>query len=244
MATPKTCSTPGTAIAVKNELLKLVNHEKANFYPRFFKTGKGEYGEGDQFLGVVVPDQRRIARKPAFQNLPLDEVKKLLADPYHECRLTALFILVGQFESADNAAGRKKVCDFYLAQLDRVNNWDLVDSSAHKILGPQLEQSHYRRRLNQLADSGDLWRQRVAVIATLHLIKIGEFGLTLELCERFLDHAHDLIHKATGWMLREIGKQDQQVLAAFLNRFHKKMPRAMLRYAIEHFDPNRRKKWM
>jgi 3-methyladenine DNA glycosylase AlkD len=158
--------------------------------------------------------------------------------------LTALFILVGQFESADNAAGRKKVCDFYLAQLDRVNNWDLVDSSAHKILGPQLEQSHYRRRLNQLADSGDLWRQRVAVIATLHLIKIGEFGLTLELCERFLDHAHDLIHKATGWMLREIGKQDQQVLAAFLNRFHKKMPRAMLRYAIEHFDPNRRKKWM
>lgn len=230
-----------TAAAVKRELKKFINKEKAAFYPSFFKTGKGEYGEGDKFLGVVVPDQRKIANR--FKSLPTTEIKKLLNDPYHECRLTALFILVKQFEKAD-AKERRSICDFYVSNLDRVNNWDLVDSSAHKILGPQLSESKDRKLLYRLAKSKHLWRERVSVIATLHLIKERDFGDTLKLCEMFLSHPHDLMHKATGWMLREVGKLDQKVLIGFLNKFHKQMPRTMLRYSLEHFDKKERVKWM
>ena len=231
-----------TAAAVKRELKTLINPEKAAFYPSFFKTGKGEYGEGDKFLGVVVPDQRKVARQ--FKSLPLKQIEKLLDDPYHECRLTGILILVNQYEKCRDADERKAICDFYVSKLDRVNNWDLVDSSAQKILGPQLYDSKDRRLLYRLAKSKHLWRERVAVIATLYFIKHDDFADTLKLCEQMLNHQHDLMHKATGWMLREIGKRNRQVLEAFLDRWHEKMPRTMLRYSIEHFSKSDRKKWM
>lgn len=228
---------------VRQALTEKANPEKAAFFPRFFKCGPGEYGEGDQFLGVTVPEQRKVARR--FKNLPLSSLEELLDDPYHECRLTALFILVHQYQGAKKDPERRRhLCEFYLSKLDRVNNWDLVDSSAHKILGPQLEPQSDRALLYELADSGHLWRQRVAVIATLHFIRNHDFEDVLRLSEHFLDHPHDLIHKACGWMLREAGKKDPEVLRGFLALHHKRMPRTALRYAIEKLEPDERKKWM
>ncbi len=236
-------SAPLTAAAVKRELKQHIIPEKAAFFPRFFKTGKGEYGEGDKFLGVIVPQQRKTAQK--FKDLGLKEITKLLNDSYHECRLTGVLILVKQYEgSKKDPRRRQELCDFYVSQLDRVNNWDLVDSSAHKILGPQLFATGERKLLYKLAKSKHLWRERVSVIATMYFIKQGEFEDTLKLCEHFMGHKHDLMHKATGWMLREIGKQDVKLLEGFLDQWHDQMPRTMLRYAIEHFSKNKRARWM
>lgn len=217
-----------------------IDPEKAEFYPRFFKTGKGEYGEGDRFLGVTVPKQRRIARQ--FRDLPRKEVAKLLADRHHECRLTALLILVEQYQRGD-AATQQDIAEFYLDNLDRVNNWDLVDSSAHKILGPHLE-NRERSLLDELATSDDLWKQRVAIIATLHFIGQNDFRDTKRIARTLLDHEHDLIHKAVGWMLREMGKRDRKELETFLKPRYKKMPRTMLRYAIEKLPETQRKKYL
>lgn len=231
-----------TAAAVRRELKTRINPEKAAFYPRFFKAGPGEYAEGDKFLGVVVPDQRKVARQ--FRNLPRSQVDKLLDDPYHECRLTGLLILVHQFEQADDETLRKEILDYYLNRTDAVNNWDLVDASAHKILGNWLTDQTNRKILDRLSRSRNLWEQRIAVIATLPLIKQGEFDDTLRLCERLMDHPHDLIHKATGWMLREAGKENPKVLDAFLNQHAANMPRTMLRYAIEKMPESKRKKYL
>ena len=229
-----------TKASVKAALKQYVDPEKAAFYPRFFKTGKGEYGEGDCFLGVTVPNQRKVAKQ--FKALSSDEVCKLLDDKHHECRLTALLILVEQFRRADKKE-RKRIFDLYFMKVDRINNWDLVDASAHKIVGPHLEDKS-RSFLHNLAKTDHLWKQRIAMIATYHFIQQDDFQDTVKLSRYFLTHEHDLIHKASGWMLREVGKRDKSVLKAFLDRHHKRMPRTMLRYAIERLPDQRRKAYL
>ena len=245
-------SSPGSATEVRRELRALADPVKAAFFPRFFKAGPGEYAEGDRFLGVTVPKQRKLAKR--YRELPRRSVRSLLRDPYHECRLTALLILVLQFEGASRKprgattaeqleTERNDIARFYLDHLDFVNNWDLVDSSAHKILGPWLEDRD-RSLLDALAASGHLWRQRVAVIATLHFIKQGDFTDLLRLAETLRDHEHDLIHKAVGWMLREVGERERAIEESFLARHYRRMPRTMLRYAIEKFPEARRKAYL
>lgn len=229
-----------TASDVRLELRALANPEKAALYPRFFKAGPGEYAEGDRFLGVTVPKQREVARN--HRSLALRSVRSLLRDPFHECRLTALLILVLQFERGKGAE-REGIVRFYLEHLDFVNNWDLVDASAHKILGRWLE-TRDRSVLYELAASGHLWRQRVAMIATYHFIKRGDFRDALSLAAQLLDHEHDLIHKAVGWMLREVGNRDRAIEEKFLAAHYRRMPRTMLRYAIEKFDPPVRKAYL
>ena len=225
---------------VRVELRSLADPQKAALYPRYFKAGAGEYAEGDRFLGVTVPKQRRVARR--YEALPWRSIQSLLRDPFHECRLTALLILVRRFERGTETQ-RERIVNFYLDHLDFVNNWDLVDSSAHKILGAWLEHRD-RSVLYELAASGHLWRQRVAVIATFHFIANDDFEDSLALATQLRDHEHDLIHKAVGWMLREIGNRDRSVEEAFLAEHHRKMPRTMLRYAIEKFEPARRKAYL
>ena len=239
----ETPPTPADANAVVAALEELIDPEKARFLPRFFRTGPGEYGEGDRFLGVTVPLQRNVARR--FAALDRAEVARLLASPFHEARLTGLLVLVQQFAKAD-AGGREALITFYLAHLDAVNNWDLVDLSAPKILGTWLlgQPSEARRLLHRLARSGDLWRQRVAMLATLPLIKTDQFADALAIAEVLLHHHHDLIHKAVGWMLREVGKRDLDVELAFLDAHGEAMPRTMLRYAIEKFAPDLRRRYL
>lgn len=213
--------------------------QKAKASAWFFKTGKGQYGEGDQFIGVTVPEQRKVARQ--FKDLPLAEIEKLVASPIHEHRLTALIILVGQYQTRKKMDDERLIVDFYLTHLDGVNNWDLVDTSASYILGDWiLDHPKDRKILDVLAASGDLWKERVAMIATAPLIKAGDYQTTLQLAKQFLTHTHDLMHKATGWMLREVGKQDQPILEAFLDAHAVVMPRTMLRYAIEKFPKKSR----
>ena len=227
---------------IKQELLQYVEPEKAEFYPRFFQTGEGGYAEGDQFIGVRVPNQRRVAKK-YFQKISLDELKRLLHDPVHEYRSTALIILVHKFQKAKLDDEQAEIAKFYTSNLDYVNNWDLVDFSADKILGAYLFDKD-RSLLYELAESGHLWRQRTAVIATFYFIRQNDFGDTLKLAERLLDHEHHLIHKAVGWMLREIGNRDPVVELEFLEKHYRQMPRTMLRYAIEKFEPKLRQKFL
>lgn len=208
--------------------------EKAAFFPRFFKTGPGEYGEGDQFLGVKVPDQRKIA-KSVYKEISLAEIETLIHDAYHEVRLTGVMILVYRYEKLKSDDERKELVDFYLSNLKWVNNWDLVDSSCHQILG-HYYLSRDKSLFYQLAAKDHLWSQRVAMVSTYYWIKRGEFEDALALAEKLLNHPHDLIHKAVGWMLREIGNQDYSVEFDFLEKHYSKMPRTMLRYAIEKFD--------
>lgn len=215
------------------------NPEKAAFFPRFFKSLPGGYGEGDKFLGVIVPVQRKIA-KSVYKEISLEEIAELLRDKYHEVRLTALFILVYRYQKITSAAEQKEVVDFYLAHLNFVNNWDLVDSSCHPILG------HYylnreKSLFYELAESDDLWSQRCAMISSYYWIKRRHFEDALALAEKLLSHEHDLIQKAVGWMLREIGNKDFEVEMGFLKKYYTTMPRTTLRYAIEKFDPELRK---
>lgn len=231
-------------------LEQFVRPDKAEFFPGFFQAYAGGYGEGDCFLGVVVPDQRKVARQ--FQELSLAHVRKLLHSKWHECRLTGLFILVKQFERSmksylkdNDSEDAKALVDFYLANLEGVNNWDLVDSSAHKILGTWLlHHPSERKVLTRLSRSKVLWEQRIAVIATMPLVHAGEFDELLVLAEKYLDHPHDLMHKAVGWLLREAGKQDERVLKAFLKEHVTSMPRTMLRYAIEKLPQQQRQRWL
>jgi 3-methyladenine DNA glycosylase AlkD len=225
---------------IKAELKEISDPDKALHLARFFKTGKGEYGEGDVFWGITVPAQRAIAKMHA--DASLDDIKKLLHEPVHECRLTALLILVQQYLKCNDST-RKSITDFYLSNTERINNWDLVDLTADKILGHYLMDKD-RKILYKLAESASLWEQRIAVISTHHFIKHKDFNDTLNLCEKLMFHKHDLIHKATGWMLREAGKRDLDVLSGFLDKHHKSMPRTMLRYAIEKLDDNQKKKYM
>ena len=228
-----------TASSVKIELNSLADEAKARKLSRFFRTGKGQYGEGDIFLGITVPDQRKIARRHA--DLPLHEIEALLENSIHEYRLTALLILIEQYQNNPSTAA--EIAEFYLNKTERINNWDLVDLSCYKILGHYLE-NRDRSILYELAASGNLWKQRIALVSTYHFIKNGDFADTLKLCEMLIGHEHDLIHKASGWMLRETGKKDLEVLRTFLDRFHKIMPRTMLRYSIEKLDKAEKIKYM
>lgn len=234
-----------TAAAVRESLRRLSNREKAEFFPRFFKSDPENPSEGDFFLGVTVPEQRLVAQ--AFRDLPLPELERLLAETTHEFRLTALIILVNRFTKSRDVDEKRGLKDFYLAHLDAVNYWDLVDVSAHKILGEWLVALPAAERLSilePLADSTDWWRQRVAVVACFPLIRRSEFAEILWLAETFLDHPHDLIKKAVGWMLREAGKRDLDFLRVFLQEHAADMPRVMLRYSIEKMTPEERGKWL
>ncbi len=219
------------AVIIKQELHSIADPEIAAHSSRFFKTGPGEYGEGDKFLGIRTPELRKIDRK--YHQLPLNEIKHLIRSPYHEERLLALFILTYKFPKSDKQE-QKQIYDFYLTNIRYINNWDLVDSSAPKIIGVWLMDKP-KELLYKLAESDNLWERRISMLATLHFIKNGQFEDTLKIADLPLGDDHDLIHKAVGWMLREIGNRDQNRLKEFLKSRHEKMPRTMLRYAIEKF---------
>jgi 3-methyladenine DNA glycosylase AlkD len=230
-----------TLQSIKEDLNHHANKEKAEFLSGFFKAHPGGYGEGDRFIGVVVPAQRGIAKK-IFRELSLGEVEKLLRDEIHEYRLTALFIIVYKYEKSEEPE-RRSIVDLYLRNISHINNWDLVDASAEKILGPHLINGD-RKILYDFAHSDDLWKQRIAIMTTFHFIRNHRYEDTLKIAEILLNHPHDLIHKATGWMLREIGNRDFNVEYAFLKRHYRKMPRTMLRYAIEKFDEELRQRFL
>ena len=221
------------------ELRACAREDKRDILPRFFKTGKGEYGEGDMFLGVVVPDTRKVAK--SHKDVSLDVVEAMLESQWHECRLCALLILVERFKSHPD-----EVVEFYLSHTGGINNWDLVDLSAPYILGSYLvgKPDMRGRLLYGLAASANMWEQRIAVVSTLMLIRHGQFDDTMMLAEMFLQTRHDLMRKAVGWMLREVGKRDEQRLVAFLEAYKSVMPRTMLRYAVEKFPPHQRAYFM
>ncbi|MCE2595937.1 DNA alkylation repair protein [Motilimonas cestriensis] len=218
--------------ALLNELKQHIEPEKAAFFPQFFKAFPGGYGEGDQFWGIRVPPLRKLAKK--YRQLPLNKVEILITSPIHEQRLLALFILRLQFEKGDTDT-QHAIIDFYLTHLAGVNNWDLVDGSAPYLLGTWLLDKD-TQLLWTMANSEQLWSQRIAVMSSFAFIKQGRYQLTLDLAAHLLQHPHDLMHKAIGWMLREIGKRDLATELAFLDQHYTNMPRTMLRYAIEKFD--------
>ncbi|MGE5238287.1 MAG: DNA alkylation repair protein [Chloroflexota bacterium] len=222
------------------DLRRLADPEKARILSSFFKTGKGQYGEGDRFLGIAVPDQRRTARK--YAGLSLGELQTLLSSEIHEHRLTALLILVDRCRKADGR-GRKEIVDFYLRNIRYVNSWDLVDLSAEKILGEYLDDCE-KTILYELARSRNVWERRIAIMATFAFIRKVRFDDTLKLAELLLRDPHELIHKAVGWMLREVGKRDMAAEERFLMRFYRDMPRTMLRYAVERFEEKKRKRYL
>jgi len=231
------------AKTISKALLAFATKEKAEFLPRFFKTGKGEYGEGDRFHGVVVPDQRKVANK--YSSITSKEtIVELLHSPFHEERLTGVFILCNKFNEAKKTGKEKEWYDLYLKMAERINNWDLVDASAHIIVGQYLEDKD-RSILYKLAKENSLWKNRIAVVATWHFIrKNSDLKDILQLSEIMLTHKHDLMHKATGWMLREGWKKDAKQIEKFLDKFATQMPRTMLRYAIEKMEETKRKGYL
>jgi 3-methyladenine DNA glycosylase AlkD len=227
------------------------NPAQAAHLMRFFKTGPGQYGEGDRFLGLKVPITRALS-KPYRGRLSLADYAIFLASEWHEVRLGALLLMGDQADALSKTgdAGRlHKLAAFYDQHLERANNWDLVDLSVCEILGPYWATAKPSNReirdfLMTWADSGNLWRERAAMVATHSMQRMGSLDETFWLVERFISHSHDLMHKACGWMLREAGKRDVEALRAFLAKFHQQLPRTALRYAIEHMDSDERKKWM
>lgn len=229
-----------TAEFIISELRSIANPEKAAFLQHFFKTGKGEYGEGDLFLGLTNPLTRSVAK--ANKQTPLPELQKLLDSPYHEARLAALVIMVEQFKKAKEEK-RKALFDLYIKNTSRINNWDLVDVTCPHVVGLYLVDKD-RSILYELADSPLLWDQRIAMVSTVAFIRRKEYDDTLALAEKFISHKHDLMHKAVGWMLREVGKRDKDTLMEFLERNARILPRTALRYAIEHFTAPERMYFM
>ena len=228
------------AARIRQELETYIDPVKREVLTRFFKTGKGQYGEGDKFLGVTVPNARSVAKM--HKDEPFGVLAALLQSPWHECRLCALLVLVERFKKSDEKE-RKAIYDFYLSQTSRINSWDLVDLSAPGIVGEYLKDKS-REDLYRLAESSLLWDQRIAVVATYTLIKNHDFIDILALSERLLHHEHDLMRKAVGWMLREMGKRNKDLLVQFLEKHCKTMPRTMLRYAIEKFPDEERREFM
>ncbi|MFZ2523194.1 MAG: DNA alkylation repair protein [Minisyncoccia bacterium] len=223
-----------------SELKKLGNPKKAKASSWFFKTGKGQYGEGDVFLGVTVPEQRKIAKN--FFSLSISEIQKLLDSEIHEARLTGLLILVSQYKKTDDR-NKKKIVNFYLKNSKKINNWDLVDSSAPYILGDYLLKNN-RGILYKYVRSKNLWQRRISIVSTMALISKGHFDDTLRVSTLLLTDKEDLIHKAVGWMLREVGKKSENTLENFLLENVSIMPRTTLRYAIERFSEQDRKKFL
>ena len=225
-----------TAKEIQQELEMYIDPVKKEYLPKFFKTGKGQYGEGDKFLGIVVPNVRLVAKKHREESF--ETVKELMRSEYHECRLCGLLILVERFKKNDEK-DRKEIYEFYLSQTERINNWDLVDLTCRDIVGEYLVDKD-RSLLYRLAESENLWEQRISIVSTWAFIRRNDFGDTLELSERLIGHKHDLMHKAVGWMLREVGKKERQTLTDFLERNATRLPRTALRYAIEHYpEPER-----
>jgi len=221
---------------IRKEIAKQKNPAQAMVLQRFFKTGKGEYGEGDVFFGIKVPEQRKIAKQ--FKYLSLDDLKTLIHSKVHEERLISAFILVDKYKSGDEKKN-KIIFDFYLKNRKGINNWDLVDLSAPKIVGAYLIDKE-KDLLYKFAHSKDLWEKRISIISTQTFIREHFFEDTLNISEILIQDKHDLIHKAVGWMLREIGNRDLETEEEFLKKFYKKMPRTMLRYAIEKFPEQKR----
>ena len=221
---------------LKSTLQDLADDDKAKIMMRFFKTGKGEYGEGDILLGISVPNQRLIA-KEFYQQVSLNDIKNLLNSNIHEYRLTALLMLVSKYEKSKDELVRKEIIDFYLAQTSQINNWDLVDTSCYKILGHYCFHQKREELLFELANSEDLWEKRIAIVSTMYFIKQKSFSIVPEIVLKNLNHSHDLMHKANGWMLREMGKMDEEKLIEFLDEYTLQMPRTTLRYALEKIDP-------
>lgn len=224
---------------LRKELREYGSKEKKEILQRFFKTGKGEYGEGDVFLGVVVPDQRKLAKK--YESLNFEEIKDLINSKIHEERLTGLLILVEKYKK--NVDERKKIYEFYIENINGINNWDLVDLSAPNIVGEWILDKD-KRVLKDLVKSDNIWKRRIAIVSTYSLIRKGKFEETLDISKILLKDKHDLIHKAVGWMLREVGKREEKKLIEFLDENYKIMPRTMLRYSIERFPEDKRKKYM
>ncbi|MGM0626066.1 MAG: DNA alkylation repair protein [Bacteroidota bacterium] len=231
------------ASVIMQELKQLEDMKRAHKQQSFFKTGKGDYGEGDIFLGVKVPWQRKISKRH-YANTETEDIRTLLSSPVHEHRLTGTFILVLKYQKTRDKAEKENLKDVYLDNTAAFNNWDLVDSSAHHILGHWLHDKSDKKILYHLARSEDLWEQRIAMIACMYDIKKGRFETAFDIAEILLYHKHDLIHKAVGWMLREIGKKDADAEESFLKKHYREMPRTMLRYAIERFPDEKRQAYL
>lgn len=253
-----------TLEALLADLHKFINPKKAAFLPTFFKTGIGQYGEGDQFLGIMVPNVRKIVKM--YSGVSRSIVEKLLESPWHEERLCGVLLLVDEYEQATKSikklqkrthlsnsysiqeirAIQKEIAEYYLYKSTRINNWDLVDLSARKIIGCEMLLCSPEKRtlLYQLSQSNLLWDQRIAIVSTYALIRENQFEDTIKLSKIFIHHPHDLMHKACGWMLREVGKRDKDTLVEFLEEHKEAMPRTMLRYAIEKFSKEERDYYM
>lgn len=227
-------------LEIQKELRGLSDPERARQCQRFFKTGKGEYGEGDVFLGLTMP-QTRIVAKKYFGGVGLAEIQELVKSEFHEVRMCALVMLVYKYEKFVDL--RKEIYDFFLKNTKYINNWDLVDVTIPKTVGAYLVDND-RSILSKLVTSPDLWERRIAVLATFAFIRLNDFKDSLRIAEVLLNDKQDLIHKAVGWMLREIGKRDQRVLEKFLKKHYLQMPRTMLRYAIERLEEEKRKSYL
>jgi 3-methyladenine DNA glycosylase AlkD len=232
--------TAPTLAAIRAELHGLGNPVRGAHSQRFFKTGPGQYGEGDKFLGLTVPEMRGIVRR--YRELDDAAVQEMLLSPWHEERLVALLLMVEAYDRGDDPR-RAYIHRAYLANTTQINNWDLVDASAGDIVGQHLEAGDITL-LERLARSKSLWERRIAIVSTFHFIKRDEFRPTLKIATQLLGDSQDLIHKATGWMLREVGKRDRTVLDRFLKKHYKRMPRTMLRYAIERHPERVRKQYL
>lgn len=229
-----------TAQKIQKRLRQFATREKAKVLQGFFKTGPGEYGEGDLFLGVMVPNIRKVAKE--FQDAPLDEIKKLLSSPVHEVRVLALLMFVHAYTNGDESR-KKAIYELYLKNTRYINNWDLVDLSAPIIVGAWLA-DRSRKPLYALARSKDLWKRRIAILSTFYFIRRNDFSTTLGIARVLLTDDHDLIQKAVGWMLREVGKRDSGREEQFLKKCYTSMPRTMLRYAIERFPEPKRLQYL
>jgi 3-methyladenine DNA glycosylase AlkD len=223
------------------KLKEIADPERAGTYQWFFKTGPGEYGESDKFLGVIMPKCRAIAKE--FQEMDFSEIEKVLASKLHEVRMVGLIILTEQYKNGDKKK-KKEVFDFYLAHTSAINNWDLVDVSAHKVVGQYIFEKRPKVNsvLKKLSNSKNMWERRIAMVAMFPFIRAEELDLTYELAEKYLPEEHDLMHKVTGWLLREAGKKDMVRLERFIQKHYSAFPRTALRYAIEKFSESKRKK--
>lgn len=225
-----------------NEIKTFANEESAQHCQRFFKTGKGEYAEGDLFYGLNTPQIRSIVKKYS-KSVSLDTIEKLLPNPYHEVRCVSLLFLIELYKKGDLKT-KSDVYNLYLKNVQYINNWDLVDISCYKILGCHAYNNKNLSDLRKLSASKHLWSERISVVSQYYFIKRGDFSMILELSEKFLTHKHDLMHKAVGWMLREMGKIDEKPLYEFLDKNYKLMPRTMLRYSLEKLPESKRKYYM
>jgi len=231
-----------TLTKIRAELRAHASPQKREGLMRFFKTGKGEYGEGDRFIGVMVPQTRAVVKKYLSQ-VTDEEILQLLHSKIHEERLAALLMFVEKYKRAELEKEKKAIYSFYLKNIDQVNNWDLVDLSAPRIVG-EWTLAHGDAPLFLLARSKNMWKRRIAMVSTFSHIRAGRLDVTLTLAKQFLGEQHDLMHKATGWALREVGKKDRKTLEQFLDTHGKSMPRTMLRYAIERLPENKRIKYL